>query len=81
MADQLKPMDYADIGEVLAEAIKDPDFRQKLVDSPEDALKDRGFKPGPATTEFFKSLKQGGFGQAADKLKSQRDSLGGAADM
>jgi hypothetical protein len=83
MAREKPGMSYGDIAMVLARALKDPVFRQRLTTDPVKALK-RGypeFTPGPETVKFFMALKSDAFDAAADALNAARDPIDGAGDM
>jgi hypothetical protein len=80
-----KPTDItpAGIKTLLGKALTDEAFRKKLLESPEKVLDEHGHHLSPKTVEFFKSLKQGGFDAATQKLKAkgENDPIERAGDM
>ena len=68
-----KTISHSDVKELMGRALKDPAFRKKLLSSPEKTLKDEGFAANDAAVEFFKTLGQGKFEDAAKKLKVKGD--------
>ena len=76
------PMSYNDIGMVLARALQDTAFRDRLVADPKATIEAEyhDLSPGHATVTFFQSF-HGNFSHAADRLKGARDAVRGARDM
>lgn len=70
------PLTYEDIAELLVKAMKEPEFRDKLVFDPVEALKDHPRGPGPAAVEFFKSLDDKVFTRSVSRYRSAREALG-----
>ena len=74
------PMTYDDIAGILKRAMEDPNFRDKLVADPKEALKNEAKGPGPATIEFFRSLDDRVFTSAVARYRVAREGAN-QADM
>jgi hypothetical protein len=72
-------MNFDDIGQVLARALVNAEFRRQLLSDPKTLLAHEAKGPGPAAIKFFKSLQNDSFDQAATNYRA--DALGVAADM
>ena len=72
---------YPEIGELLAKALGDRAFRDKLIDDPVKTLKDRPYGLGPQAVAFFKSLDDKTFALSASRHLVKVDAIGMAGDM
>ena len=70
-----KNMTYAQIAKVLEKALKDSQFRQRLLASPEATLRAEGHQPDQSDIKFFMSLGAESFSAAADRINKSRDGV------
>ncbi len=75
-----RPVHHEDITYVLSKALKDHEFRDRLLEDPEKELDALGYQHAPKTVEILKSLggKEGQFGKSVRNAKL--DGVGKAGD-
>jgi hypothetical protein len=64
-----KPVTAKVAGEMLAEAISNSEFREKLLTDPDEALNSKGFTADQSAIDFFKVLAKSGFEKAVKKIE------------
>jgi hypothetical protein len=79
MAD--KHVDNATIGQLLGKAVKDSNFRKKLLSDPAAAMKDMHIEPDPDAVAFFRSLSSKNFDEAAKSVKKTSKLFSGEAGL